>query len=75
MNMDLDTHKALRDVRMTPSNDNVLDEASRQLSEAAKRRKINSLFKFYKQEQLPHEAFSNPVILTILYLSYFLTVE
>ena len=69
------THKAQMDVRTAPPNDNVVDEASRQLTEAAKRRKLISLFKFYKQEQLPHEAFSNPVILTILYLSYFLTVE
>ena len=74
MHKDRNTHKAQRDVRMAPPNDNVVDEASRQLSEAAKRRKC-SLFNFYKQELLPHEAFSNPVLLTFLYLSYFLTVE
>ena len=33
------THKAQRDVRTAPPNDNVVDEASRQLAEAAKRRK------------------------------------
>ena len=54
------THKAQRDVMMAPPNDNVVDEASRQLSEAAKRRKC-PLFNFYKQELLPQEAFSNPV--------------
>ena len=45
MHMDRDTHKAQRDVRMVPPNDNVVDKASRQLLEAAKRRK-NSPFEF-----------------------------
>ena len=37
MHKDRNTHKAQRDVRMAPPNDNVVDEASRQLSEVAKR--------------------------------------
>ena len=70
MHMNWDMHKAQRDVRMMPPNDNVADEASRQLSEATKRR-TSLLFNFYKQKLLPHEAFSNPVFLTFYTYPFF----
>ena len=60
MHKDRNTHKAQRDVRMAAPNDNMVDEASKQLSEAAKRR-TSLLFNFYKQKLLPHKAFSNSV--------------
>ena len=38
MHKDRNTHKVQRDVRALPTNDNMVDATSRQLSEVAKRR-------------------------------------